>query len=52
MLDTASTKQFFNKDEIKLSGSDQKNSVKRIKDEAVPLQYIRDHSKLSDKNLK
>ena len=50
LLETASTKQFFKNDEIKLEGEDQRRADKRVKEESVPLQYIRDSSKMSDIN--
>ena len=56
LLETASTKQFFKNDEIGLQ--DNKEVKKpgqdmmepRNKEESIPLQYIRDNSKMSDMN--
>ena len=49
LLETASTKQFFKDDEINAQDREaKKNAVKKIKEDAIPLQYIRDNSKLSD----
>lgn len=54
LLETASTKQFFKNDEIRLSGEDQKKQLRahqqfyNIQNESIPLQYIRDTSKMSE----
>ena len=52
LLETASTKQFFKDDEIRLQDEDQKKNNRRQPNkndnESVPLQYIRDSSKMSD----
>ena len=57
LLSTTSTKQFFKNDEIKLLGEDRKKDPvqkqpRQKRHESVPLQYIKDNTKMSDKDPK
>ena len=47
LLETDSTKQFFKDDEIREQGDEQSKAKAKIREESVPLQYVRDSSKLS-----
>ena len=48
LLETESTKQFFENDEIREQAEEQSKAQAKIKEESVPLQYIRDSSKMSN----
>ena len=48
LLDTASTKKFLDNDDI-MTGQDTHNfKILKLKEDSIPLQYIRDNSKMSD----